>query len=526
MPLSRLENFLINTDGNILYVNPSDLDATDSFDNKGNSLTRPFVTIQRALLEAARFSYQTGANNDRYDKTTILLYPGTHYVDNRPGLSIKQDASLADYYDVNGNEVAANIELTNSTIFDLDNSNNVLYKFNSVDGGVIVPKGTSIVGLDLRKTKVKPLYVPDPTKIDETAGDYVPSTSIFKVTGGCYFWQFSIFDADKSVYYNKDFTLKASPNRSHHKLTVFEYADGVNAKDLTGLTDLAQYYFKLMNAYGQTTGNRQITNFPGSEDFEPNSPEFKIVGDLREDNLKIIRVTAVNNEISVDTQLAHSLSVDDTVRITGISSALYNRAAAVTGITSERKFTYLLPSVPSDTNIAPSSGQVVVEPDNVTGASPYIFNCSLRSTYGMCGLHADGAKATGFKSMVVAQFTGIGLQKDDNAFLIYNEDSGQFEGPNDAATAKLPLYINQNAVYNPKYGNYHVKASNDAFIQAVSVFAIGFYNQFLSSGGSDQSITNSNSNFGAKSLISKGFKKTAFRRDDNGYITHIVPPKD
>ena len=56
-------------------------------------------------------------------------------------------------------------------------------------------------------------------------------TSIFKVTGGCYFWQFSIFDADKSVYYNKDFTLKASPNRSHNKLTVFEYADGVNAKD-------------------------------------------------------------------------------------------------------------------------------------------------------------------------------------------------------------------------------------------------------------------------------------------------------
>ena len=60
MPLSRLENFLVNTDGNILYVNPSDLDATDSFDNKGNSLTRPFVTIQRALVEAARFTYQTG----------------------------------------------------------------------------------------------------------------------------------------------------------------------------------------------------------------------------------------------------------------------------------------------------------------------------------------------------------------------------------------------------------------------------------------------------------------------------------
>ena len=80
MPLSRLENFLVNTDGNILYVNPSDLDATDSFDNKGNSLTRPFVTIQRALIEAARFTYQSGQNNDRFDRTTVLLYPGEHVI--------------------------------------------------------------------------------------------------------------------------------------------------------------------------------------------------------------------------------------------------------------------------------------------------------------------------------------------------------------------------------------------------------------------------------------------------------------
>jgi hypothetical protein len=31
-------------------------------------------------------------------------------------------------------------------------------------------------------------------------------------------------------------------------------------------------------------------------------------------------------------------------------------------------------------------------------------------------------KATGFKSMVVAQFTGIGLQKDDNAFVLYDNN--------------------------------------------------------------------------------------------------------
>ena len=85
MGLSRLENFLKNARGNILYVSPNDLDATDSIENKGNSLTRPFKTIQRALVEASRFSYQRGLNNDRFSKTTILLYPGDHVVDNRPG---------------------------------------------------------------------------------------------------------------------------------------------------------------------------------------------------------------------------------------------------------------------------------------------------------------------------------------------------------------------------------------------------------------------------------------------------------
>ena len=71
MPLNKLENFIKNTEGRILYVNPNDLDSTDSITNQGNSLTKPFKTIQRALLESARFSYQSGIDNDISDKTTI-----------------------------------------------------------------------------------------------------------------------------------------------------------------------------------------------------------------------------------------------------------------------------------------------------------------------------------------------------------------------------------------------------------------------------------------------------------------------
>ena len=523
MPLSRLENFLINTDGNILYVNPSDLDATDSFDNKGNSLTRPFKTIQRALIEAARFSYQIGSNNDRFDRTTILLYPGTHVIDNRPGYALKNNGGSQEYYDVNENIVAVPaVELNNSTIFDLDNAANVLYKFNSVDGGVIVPKGTSIIGYDLRKTKIRPLYVPDP------ADSSIGRSAMFRVTGGCYFWQFSLFDADRSVFYNKNFAQKANPSFSHHKLTCFEYADGITRRDLTGLTDLEMYYYKLMNAYGNDTGNRAIIDFPTSTDFEPNSPEFKIVGDLSANDFNITELTSSGLVATVLTDVNHNLSVDDSFRIAGVGSETYNGSYRVAGITSDRKFTYTLLSDPTDDIITIGGAEkVIIEADNVTGASPYIFNISLRSTFGMCGMHADGSKATGFKSMVVAQFTGIGLQKDTNAFLIYNEQTGQYDTNETAPTSVAkPLYINQDAVYKTGYESFHIKASNDAVIQAVSVFAIGFANHFLAEDGADQSITNSNSNFGAKSLISKGFKKQSFDRDNTGYVTHIIPPKD
>ena len=199
MPLSRLENFLKNVTGNVIYVNPEELDATDDISNKGNSRARPFKTIQRALIEAARFSYQVGENNDRFDKTTILVSPGIHYIDNRPGLQIDTSGSLTD---VNG--TAATIDqLSIGSNFDIQDPNNVLYKFNSASGGVIVPRGTSLVGSDLRKTKIKPKFVPQPDN------DNIDNASIFKVTGACFFYGFSFFDADPNDRIFRDYTSNA-----------------------------------------------------------------------------------------------------------------------------------------------------------------------------------------------------------------------------------------------------------------------------------------------------------------------------
>ena len=47
----------------------------------------------------------------------------------------------------------------------------------------------------------------------------------------------------------------------------------------------------------------------------------------------------------------------------------------------------------------------------------------MRSVYGMQGMHMLMVIATGFRSMVVAQFTGVSLQKDDRAFVKYDKTS-------------------------------------------------------------------------------------------------------
>jgi len=532
MPLSRLENFLKNVEGNILYVNPTDLDATDSIENQGNSLTKPFKTIQRALLEAARFSYQIGQNNDKFDRTTILLYPGTHEVDNRPGFNVTDSGGTAVYRDRNGNSQSLS-QLTDTSNYNLDDSGNDLYKFNSTEGGVIVPRGVSIVGLDLRKTKVRPKFVPDPTD------NSVARTAIFRVTGGCYFWQFSIFDGDPTSSVYRDYTAnRYSPTFSHHKLTVFEYADGVNGVGVgtsSTTTDLSMYFHKIQRGYGDSSG-RAIGDWPTTTDMQPKLPEYQIVGPVVQDNVGINSIRAgagsktnTSTTITVDCSASHGLVVDSPVRISGINTypTIYNGNFTVTGVSSDRIFTYQSSSAPLD-GLPDLDGDeiVIADTDSVTGASPYVFNCSLRSSYGMCGAHADGSKATGFKSMVIAQFTGIGLQKDNNAFLYYNSTTGQYDTNATVAESQKPLYLNSNSVYRPSYENYHIKCSNDAFLQNVSVFAIGFAQHFLAEGGGDQSITNSNSNFGAKSLISVGFRDSAFGRDNRGFISHIVPPQN
>jgi hypothetical protein len=467
-----------------------------------------------------------------------MLYPAEYVIDNRPGEVLYTNVAPID---------------ENSNL-DITSSNNVLYKYNSTEGGVIVPRGCSLVGTDLRRTKIIPKYIPYPTtyaaKGINSESDVPPRTSIFKVTGGTYFWQFSFFDgAEEGVYFRPGTTETLAPKFSHHRLTCFEFADGLNPlsklisdgtvpnADYTAIaniqerTDLEIYYQKVSKAFAtipDTSGD------PTADQIQARVEENRIVGPIS-DEYRVLQITRNGNTATAvtvdefDNPRDHGFSVGVNINVSGVTGStgpqtdadagIYNGSYTVTSA-SGNVFTYQMSSEPSG-NAVGSNITVKTEIDTVDSASPYAFNLSLRSVWGMNGMHANGAKATGFKSMVVAQFTGLSLQKDDRAFVRFNASTGNY----DAAVAGDGAHLDGFAEYRKGWGHEHIKASNDSFIQAVSVFAVGYFGHFVSESGADMSITNSNSNFGNTALRAAGFKAKSFSKDKAGEITHIIPPK-
>ena len=296
-------------------------------------------------------------------------------------------------------------------------------------------------------------------------------------------------------------------------------------------TDLEIYYQKISKAFAavpDTSGD------PDTDQIQARVEENRIVGPIS-DEYRVLQITRNGQTATAvtvdefDNPRDHGFSVGVNINISGVTGStgpsseadagVYNGSFTVTSA-SGNVFTYQMQSEPTG-NAVGSNISVKTEIDTVDSASPYAFNLSLRSVWGMNGMHADGSKATGFKSMVVAQFTGLSLQKDDRAFVRYNASTGNY----DVATAGDGAHLDGFAEYRKGWGHEHIKASNDAFIQAVSVFAVGYYAHFTAERGADMSITNSNSNFGNTALRSAGFKAKSFSKDKAAAITHIIPPK-
>lgn len=580
----------------VLYVSINDTLATDSITNTGRSLNKPFKSIERALLEASVQSWRSGSGDefgedgaDLFEFFTIIVFPGEYEVDNRPG-------------DGSNTNILTQAAYTDTTLTDN------LYRFNSVNGGIIVPRGTSLVGLDLRKTIIRPKYVPSP--VDASALE----SAIFKLTGGCYIWQLTCKDNNKAAQYVYKTASSTYTNTgsdvfpcSHHKVTVFDYA---SFPDLTAYYTKVDQYSPLDDVALQSQRHgdaqtlllankrfiaevavgRMLTNFssfsvPGGrsnceDDIEDvvESLAFNIAyggnnkivtaaglyvsgGAIQHlageetqsvyafNQAKLIANEVINNVlvtvVSGDTSLVQIRDLTITADpVTGSNTSASSCANVTSQITT--LFTVITDTISNPGSFAsqvstspPSAGssedyiQRIEENrivgstatnatvDTVASASPYVFNCSMRSTFGMNGLHADGSRATGFKSMVLAQYTGIALQKDDRAFVGSNLASGISQTNGDGNN----YHVDPTSVYRDDWRHYHIKASNDGFLQVVSVFAVGNADHFLAESGGDMSITNSNSNFGNTALKAVSHRPEAFTQDSGGYIVGVVPPR-
>ena len=350
----------------------------------GYTISAPFRTLSRAVIEAGIITSRDFLNlvpAPCGDLVTIVLGSGVHTALNGDGGTVS--GSWTDGYEPTDAE---------------------LQQFNPSNGGLVLPRGCSVVSLDLRKTIVRPDFVPEP--INEGPDPLITRRAIFKLTGGCYTYGFTIMD-------------KVGFDKSHHLLDGFQFA---------GQTALDEFYANIRAAFSGVAGINDAYAIPRQSEY----------------------------------------------RITGPQ-----------------------PETP-------------VEPvDTTAGASPYVYNISVRSEYGLCGMWANGDVATGFRSMVVAQYTGVSLQRDLDNWQKYSGDTwGTFSNYDDL------IATNPNNVrFDPERRSYHVRTSNNAIIQEVSVFAIGQSIHHLAESGSQITITNSNSNFGGCASLADGFQPTAAPTD-------------
>ena len=79
------------------------------------------------------------------------------------------------------------------------------------------------------------------------------------------------------------------------------------------------------------------------------------------------------------------LDVDTPFRISGMSATGYNGKFVVNDKVDSTNITYKVQNAPSDALPTVAGATLALSSDTVTSASPYIFNISLRSVYGVCG---------------------------------------------------------------------------------------------------------------------------------------------
>jgi len=536
--------YLGGTNGYVVFVAPEFPNASDAIANDGQAV--PFKTLNRAVIEVAKSSIVQLNENDagRNSRYTIVVAHGLTPVYNGPGLPLPVDTNAPDIPEFNVDFQSETPDPPTPL---------VLQQFNSVTGGLIVPRGTSIVGMDLRKVQLRPSYVPTYTNPVTGEGTTQPKSAILKWTGNSIVEQLSFRDKVENITISDFKTGQAGEgifvsSRPHclgfNDKVLLAWAPGTSQRTATGSASaVGNYYYaypvgvnEFYLSYTNMVTNQ--ANFIESSQL-PASPQNigfygTCVWDIYSHNRLSSLYPATKTELD---EFYEKVQLAFPVTFTGKA----NQAEVIN---------------PGETEIvAPiktGAGESLLS-NTTENTSPYCYNVSLRSNYGLCGLEQDGNLVTGFRSALATQFTVCSLQNDPAAYEIYTtvQDPVTLESLTAwyplgyAAWATLPAAVrpsqpslvpkaaqlellNKTEIINIRYQysdfinsegfsygipdpetdfrHFAVRSSNGAYIQVDSGWTIGTAVGFWAVNGGRMTVSNSASNFTQIALRSEGFR--------------------
>jgi hypothetical protein len=517
-----------------IFVGSEFPQATDDLSNDGYA--RPFVSLNRAMIEVARRSILRGRPDDAFNaRFSVFLLPGNNVAYNEPGLTFSEFEAQTEVF-----------------VEDQALTQKQLAQFNSPTGGVIVPRGTTIFGLDLRKTIINPTYYPVWTRdaYENEPETLAARSAVLRWTGNSYFTSFTFRDkvSECSVTEITGQSFEVAvlrtlrPHGFRSLVTTLEdedqildgdkaelvYPDGIS-RFYNGVPTVPQeeYYAEPIDAYRFRL--RKVQS--GLAVLRSELPEAPVAGtspslflNFRVRLGTAHRLTAIEYAEDLDLN-----SLYDKVQ-RAFSTLSFSGTASNAEISGGE--TIIVASTPETPN---------VETNSVDNASPYVFNVSLRSQWGMSGMCVDGGEIGGFKSALSCNYTAVSVNNDPDVYEVY--DDQQWKSLREAyaesvgfpvsettreqamnylvrtvKTDDIRFFLRQAYDIPGQDGkssgqvselsdtrHYATLATNGAFVQIVSSFAIGLAVNYWTKAGGEIAVTNANSNFGGVALRAEGF---------------------
>jgi hypothetical protein len=463
--------YLGGTAGLTVFVAPEYPNATDSLANDGQTV--PFITINRAIIEVSKYIIQdalsgVAAGNNRY---LIVLAPGQHCVVNRPGVTVSN----------------FNINFTN-TYQEVTQISLAAFNPDTV-GGVILPRGVSIIGLDLKKCELHPTYVPKythpafPANYQQQVNGPVyanePLSSLFRWSGNTYVSNWTALDKidyrlvvkttkqDDTGY--AIFSTERPHGLDYNDFVQINYSD--SADQVGASFQSGAYYAYPLTSYTFLVSPTSWTGQPTpvlSTDLPQSyfttgagpDPKFQVY------SIYPYYIPDDGESYELHSYSHHRLSVLKNASITQLNDFYTKVQKAFPEVFSGQVNTTLA-SAPEYDIVAPTLGEY---PNNLStnstdNSSPYQNTVNHRSDYGMANGDYDGDIVSGFKSVIVNASTAVILQKDPVAYELYSTSSQDWIQLTQYTQKTLPAntpitevpsdlqlkYLNEAAIPNIRY---------------------------------------------------------------------------